>query len=320
MAAGVRCVKCGYRYYRCMNRIIPTLADAEAVLALREAGSFRGAAAATGMSPSALSRQIAALETRLGARLFDRDTRNVAPTPSGEAFAAAAERIVFAAEDAMADFEAHRSAQHGTLAIAGLPSVTAGLLPALLRSFSEAHPQIDLRIHDGLSGGVLEAVETGLADLGFAAGTVSAKRRLSFQPLLDDPFVAVGAPGGPLEEDRAYGLAELVAMPFVAMAKGTSVRELLDGACLRIGHGLAPRFEVAHLATAGALVAEGLGITALPTLTLPVLPMERLIQRPIRDFGARRRIGIVRQSGRSLSPAAAAFHAHVRRRYPEARR
>lgn len=311
--AGARCcVKRGYRDNRCMKRIIPTLSDAEAVLALRAAGSFRGAASAMGLSPSALSRQIAALEARLGARLFDRDTRNVALTPSGEVFATAAERIVFAAEDAMADFEAHRTARHGVLTIAGLPSVTAGLLPALLRSFSDAHPQIDLRIHDALSGGVLEAVESGHADLGFAAGTVSARRRLSFQPLMDDPFVAVGAPGGPLAADRPYALRELVEMPFVAMAQGTSVRELLDGACLRIGHALAPRFEVAHLATAGALVAAGMGVTALPTLTLPVLRAEALIRREIPDFGLRRRIGLVRRADRSPSPAAAAFLKHAR--------
>ena len=96
-------------------------------------------------------------------------------------------------------------------------------------------------------------------------------------------------------------------MPFIAMAEGTSVRELLDAACLRLGTALAPRFEVAHLATAGALVAAGLGVTALPTLTLPVLNMGDLIERPVAGFGARRRIGLVRRTGRTLSPAASAF-------------
>ena len=102
-------------------------------------------------------------------------------------------------------------------------------------------------------------------------------------------------------------------MPFIAMAQGTSVRELLDGACLRLGQPLSPRFEVAHLATAGALVAEGLGVSALPELTLPVLRTDRLIRRPIRDFGAKRRIGLVRRTGRSLTPAAQAFLTHVTR-------
>lgn len=299
-----------------MERNIPDLADFRMVLTLVQSGSFRAASDVLGMSPSALSRQIAGLEARLGSRLFDRDTRNVAPTASGQALARLAERMLNTAEDVMAEFGAHLSASHGRLTIAGLPSVTAGLLPGLLRSFSDAHPDIDLRIVDALSDSVVEAIETGRADIGFTAGTISARLRLSFHPLLDDHFVAVGAPDSPLAEDRTYAMAELAAMPFIAMETGTSVRELVDGACLRNGTVLSPRFEVAHLATAGALVAEGLGIAILPTLTLPVLPMERLIQRPVSDFGAKRRIGLVRQSGRSLSPAAAAFLRHVQEHLP----
>jgi DNA-binding transcriptional LysR family regulator len=96
------------------------------------------------------------------------------------------------------------------------------------------------------------------------------------------------------------------------MAPGTSVRELLDGACARIGQQLEPRFEVSHLATAGALVAQGLGVTALPRLTLPVVGSRDLLIRPIADFGASRRIGLVWRSGRTLSPPARAFLQLVR--------
>lgn len=295
-----------------MERTNLDLIDYRAVLALVRAGSYRAAAEGLGLSPSAMSRQISALEDRLGVRLFDRDTRNVTPTETGLTFARIAERVLNTAQDGMAEFDAHLSARNGRLTIAGLPSVTAGLLPGLLKSFARQHPDIDLRIMDGLGGSVLEAVSSGVADLGFTAGTVSARSRLAFHPLIDDAFVAIGAADGPLAQDRPYGWAEVAAMPFIAMAKGTSVRELLDGACLRIGMELAPRFEVAHLATAGALVAEGLGVTALPSLTLPVLRTEALILRDIPDFGARRRIGLVRRSGRSLSPAAEAFFAHVR--------
>ncbi|TYC64158.1 LysR family transcriptional regulator [Rhodobacterales bacterium] len=308
----VRCGNCCFLHNCCMKRNNVSLADYLAVLVLVEAPSFRAAAEELGLSPSALSRQISLLEKRLDARLFDRDTRNVTPTDSGRSFARVAERILNTERDGIAEFEAHLSATNGYLTIAGLPSVTAGLLPGLLKTFAARHPAIDLRILDALSGSVLEAVESGNADIGFTAGTVSTRSRLAFQPLFDDDFVAVGAPDGPLGQDRTYSWDEITRMPFIAMAEGTSVRELLDGACLRIGTSLSPRFEVSHLATAGALVAEGLGITALPRLTLPVLRMETLITRPIADFGARRRIGLVRRSGRSLSPAASAFLEHVR--------
>jgi LysR family transcriptional regulator, carnitine catabolism transcriptional activator len=295
-----------------MNRINPTFLDFQAVLTLSREPSFRAAADALGLSPSALSRQITSLEGRLGTRLFDRDTRNVRITDSGRTFARIAERMVNTVDDGMTEFDSYQSARRGRLTIAGLPSITASLLPPILRNFTAAHPDIDLRIIDALSGSVLDAVETGVADIGFTAGTVSARSRLSFQPLMEDEFIALGMPDGPLAEDRVYAWAELVAMPFIAMAPGTSVRELIDGACLRLGHALSPRFEVAHLATAGALVSAGLGITALPNLTLAVLRHEDLVIRHIRDFGARRRIGLVRRSGRTLSPSATAFLEHIR--------
>lgn len=290
-----------------------TLSDFRAVMALIDAGTFRGAAERLGLSPSALSRQITGLETRLGVRLFDRDTRNVHTTASGAAFGRVARRMLYTVEDGMAEFEAYVSSRQGRLTIAGLPSVTAGLLPRLIGAFSVEHPGIDLRILDALSGSVLEAVESGIADLGFAAGTVSTRSRMHFEPLLDDEFVAIGHPEGPLAENRGYAWAEILEMPVIAMAEGTSVRELIDGACLRHGTSLSPRFEVAHLATAGALVSAALGVTALPTMTLPVLNMANLIQRPITDFGAKRRIGLVRRTGRTLSPPAAAFTELVKR-------
>lgn len=295
-----------------MKRSNPTLLDFQAVLILSQERSFRAAADLLGLSPSALSRQITALEGRLGSRLFDRDTRSVEITVAGSAFALVAERIVNAANDGMAEFGTYQSAQRGRLTIAGLPSITASLLPQILRNFTADHPEIDLKIIDALSGSVLDAVDSGQADIGFTAGTVTARSRLAFEPLMEDEFVALGMPDGPLAEDRAYGWAELVAMPFIVMESGTSVREIIDGTCQRFGHSLSPRFEVAHLATAGALVSAGLGITVLPRLTLATLRSETFAIRDISDFGTRRRIGLVRRSGRSLSPTAAAFLRYVR--------
>lgn len=295
-----------------MKRTNFDLADCRAVLALSDARSFRLAAEHLGMSPSALSRLVTGLETRISARLFDRDTRNVTPTEEGRAFTELAERLVNTAEGGAEDFTAFLEARRGRLTIAGLPSVTAGLLPDLLERFAAAHPGVDLRILDALSDSVVASVARGEADLGFTAGTVGTRDQLSFQALLDDQFVAVGPTGGSLAEDRPYALAELIRMPFIAMAPGTSVRELLDGACARIGRQLEPRFEVSHLATAGALVAQGLGVSALPRLTLPVLGSRDLLIRPIADFGALRRIGLVWRSGRTLSPPARAFLKLVR--------
>lgn len=295
-----------------MNRNNLNIADFRLVLLLAEHGSLRAVSESVGLSTSAVSRQLSTLEDRLGARLFDRDTRNLAPTASGHTFIKLAERMVNTAEDVILEFDAHLSARRGTLTIAGLPSITAGVLPKLLRGFSGQFPEIDLRIIDALSAAVLDAVESGNADIGFAAGTIPSHRRLTFQPMVDDDFVAVGALCGPLSQDRVYEWKEVMTMPFIAMAKGTSVRDLTDAACQRYNFTLTPRFEVSHLATAGALVTEGLGVTVLPQLTLPVLRMERLVQRRLSGMGASRNVGLVRRAGSSPSPNVAVFLNYLR--------
>lgn len=296
-----------------MNRNNLRVADFRLVLLLAQHGSLRAVSEEVGLSTSAISRHLSMLEELLGARLFDRDTRNLSPTASGETFVKLAERMLNTAEDVMSEFNAHLSARRGTLTIAGLPSITAGVLPKLLKGFSAQFPEIDLRIIDALSAAVLDAVESGNADIGFTAGAISDRRRLAFQFLLDDEFVAVGALDGPLAQDRVYEWEEVMTMPFIAMAKGTSVRDLTDAACQRHGYILTPRFEVSHLTTAGAFVTEGLGVTVLPKLTLAVLKMNRLVQRKLHGMGGRRHIGLVRRAGSSPSPNAAAFLDYLRR-------
>ena len=291
-----------------MKRINVDLFELQAFAKLAELCSFREAAEELALSGSALSRLIARVEDKLGTRLFDRDTRNVALTPQGEALQHLTDRILNEAATALTEFDAYLAARRGRLVLAGLPSVTASLLPRIVARFVALHPDVEVSIIDALSEGVLAAVLEGRADLGFTAGALDSSGRLSFQPLVEDEFMAVGRPDGPLDEDRAYVWEELAVQPFIAMARGTSVRALTDAACAQAGLAVRPRFEVAHLATAGALVAAGLGITVLPSLTLPVLGRARFTVRRLEAPRMVRKIGVIQVTGRTLSPAARAFH------------
>ena len=290
-----------------MKRINVDLAELQAFIRLAECCSFRMAAEDLGLSAPALSRLIARVEDRLGTRLFDRDTRNVALTPQGQALEQLTRRILDEAAAALTEFDRYLAAARGRVTLAGLPSVTAGLLPRLVARFAVSHPEVEVAILDALSDGVVAALLEGRADLGFTAGAPDASGRLSFRPLLEDAFLAVGRKDGPLAEERTYSWEELVRQPFIAMAPGTSVRALTDAACAQAGLVLQPRFEVAHLATAGALAAAGLGVAALPSLTLPVLGRSSLVVRELEAPRMVRRIGIVQATGRTPSPAARAF-------------
>ena len=121
------------------------LTELEAVLAVARHGSFRAAAVQLGMSTSALSHAVAALEARIGVRLFNRTTRSVALSEAGARFAAEiapALSQIAAAMDAAQDL---RQQPRGTLRL-NMHSGAARMLGPMLHEYLRRYPQMQLDV------------------------------------------------------------------------------------------------------------------------------------------------------------------------------
>ena len=275
-------------------------------LAVAETGSFSGAARRLGLSQPALSRTVRLLEDALGARLFDRDTRNVALTPVGAELRPIAERLGAEFGGAFGELARFVAGGRGQITVAALPSIAAVLLPPAIAALRAERPDVDVVIEDGLSGPVLDAVRDGRADIGLTVQPTPSGS-LDYRPLLSDVFGLV------CRDDDAAATRDTAAWtvfarrPFVAMAPASSVRLTTDAVFAAAGLAVAPLFQCAFLGTAGGLVAAGLGLTALPRLTLPLTAAHGLVWRPLVGPATRRHMGIVTRANRSLSPAAAAL-------------
>src|SRR3954454_22458158 len=118
----------------------------EAFLSVAEHRSFRKAAGALGVTPSAISQAVRTLEARVGAALFIRTTRSVGLTEAGERFQARAkpafEELVAAGE--VARDLGQRPA--GLLRLTVPRSVVPILLEPLIASFCKAYPEIEVEI------------------------------------------------------------------------------------------------------------------------------------------------------------------------------
>jgi DNA-binding transcriptional LysR family regulator len=88
------------------------------------------------------------------------------------------------------------------------------------------------------------------------------------------------------------------------MAPASSVRVMTDAAFLQAGVAVPPLYKCSFLGTAGHLVGQGLGITAIPRLALPLLSAPGLFWRPLQQPEIRRQIGMVVRTSHSLPPAA----------------
>jgi DNA-binding transcriptional LysR family regulator len=122
------------------------LAEAEALLAILDAGSIAAGAQRLGLTPSATSRLLARLETRLGARLVHRTTRSLRPTAEGLAFAAEAREALDRLAAAEAAANTSRVAPSGMLRVnASVPYALHRIIPRL-PAFRAAHPAIELNL------------------------------------------------------------------------------------------------------------------------------------------------------------------------------
>lgn len=169
----------------------PTLADLTAFSAVAEHNSFRKAADRLGVSRSSLSHAIAALERNLGARLFHRTTRSVAPTEAGERLLqrlAPVLRDLDRAIDAVADDGGHPG---GTLRINGGEGAMRQLLKRVVPTFLQRHPQVSLDLTtDGL---LADIVRQGF-DAGIRLAEAVPQDMIAIPLGRDFRFLAVAAP------------------------------------------------------------------------------------------------------------------------------
>ncbi|MDF3856239.1 LysR family transcriptional regulator [Paracoccus pantotrophus] len=281
-----------------MNRIDVSPFEIQVFLEVAASGSFSRAAETSGLSQPAVSRAIGRLEQRLNIRLFDRTTRQVVLTPHGQTFLPIARRVVRDLTVSLDELGSYVSSVVGHVTVAALPSVAATLLPEALRRFHADYPAVTIAILDSFQDNVAGAVARGEADFGLSVQPPPTAR-LDFAPLVEDRFFAVLHRDDPLAAAEVRW-SDLFARPFIAMRGMTSVRRLTDRVAADLGLTVEPALQASHPATAGAMIQAGLGVSALPQLTLKLLSADDLAIRPLTDPPVTRPLGILTRSGRTL--------------------
>jgi DNA-binding transcriptional LysR family regulator len=221
----------------------------EAFLSVARHRSFRKAAAELGVTPSAISQAVRALEARVGAALFIRTTRSVGLTEAGERFLSRAkpafEELV-AASDVARDL-GQRPA--GLLRLTAPRAVVPLLLEPLIASFCQAYPEVEVEIV--ASADLVDIAAEGF-DAGIRLGQFIAADMVAVRLTPPFPFAVVGSP----EYLARHG-------------RPKRVDELRDHACLRMRRSngaIAPWPFVDGNKTIEAIVSGPLIANDYPTL------------------------------------------------------
>jgi len=163
----------------------------EAFLSVARHRNFRKAAAELGVTPSAISQAVRALEARIGAALFLRTTRSVGLTEAGQRFLA---RAAPAFDELVAASEAARDLGQrptGLLRLAVPRAVVPLILEPVIAAFCQAYPEIELEI--AASDEMVDLAASGF-DAGIRLGQFIAPDMVVVRLTPPFPFVVVGSP------------------------------------------------------------------------------------------------------------------------------
>jgi DNA-binding transcriptional LysR family regulator len=285
----------------------PTLRQLELLLALTSSDGIAGAGAKLGMSPSATSHALRALESALGTELVDRNASGVVLTYTGEHVLPHVRDVFASLQLVEATALAGAELKTGLLRLGSFgASATIRVLPSLIERFKARYPGVDVVVTEKPD----EQTSRDLIErrLELAAVTLP-KSDFDTQTLAVDELVAVLPSGHPLAKLETVPLKEMTADPFILTRAGsqTLVTRLFSR------HGLRPRvtYELLQLMSILELVASGKGISVLAKLALPDR-YDGTVFRPLAP-GTSRRIGLACLNENRLSPAARAFWQETRR-------
>lgn len=232
----------------------------EVFLTTAEEGAISAAARRLGVSPSAVSQQISALEVALGATLLDRGARPVRTTPAGAMFRRHAQTMLNAAQEARAELARADLAGLTTLRLGMIEDFEADVTPRLLSGLATDLPGCRFLLDTGPSHRLLDQLETRALDLVVAADLPAdspGPDGREVHALLTEPFLAV-VPRG----------ADPAALPMIHHSARLLMGRQIAAHLAREGIAPAARFELDSYHAILSLVAAGEGWAILTPLAL----------------------------------------------------
>lgn len=238
------------------------LIDLRLFVAVAEAGSISRGALACHLSLAAASERVSGMEARLGTQLLQRGRRGVTPTAAGRTLLHHARAVTAQLGRMRDELRAFSAGLRGEVRLLSNTAGLVELVPAALRIFLAAHPNIDVDVEERTSPDIVAAVAEGRAELGVIAATADPGR-LQTRPLGLDRLTVIAARAHPLAARGQVGFTELLDEPFVGLGAG-ALHDLLTGHAARLGRRIAHRVRLRSFEAVARLVEAGIGVAILP--------------------------------------------------------
>jgi DNA-binding transcriptional LysR family regulator len=206
-------------------------------------------------------------------------------------------------EDAVlgvADLAAHRT---GTVSLACVPSAVWHFLPEVLNRFSARFPRIRVRVHDESAQDVLNLVLAGEADFGINF-TGAENPEIEFEPIYVESYVLAMRRDHPLANREVLSWKETADERYISVAKSSGNRSVIDAALAGIEKHPLIFCEVNHVSGVLALVEAGMGVAAVPGLSVLPGRQDGIVGVPLVNPEINRTLGLISKRNHSMAPAA----------------
>ncbi|MCG7625007.1 MULTISPECIES: hydrogen peroxide-inducible genes activator [unclassified Epibacterium] len=301
----------------------PTLRQMDYIVTVHQLASFSLAADKLNVSQPSLSNQVAAVETDLGVRLFERSRAGVRTTARGLEFVTRARRI-------LSEVETLRGVMLSDLPFGGrlrlgvLPSIGPYLLPQAMKALHEAQPDLRVIVREENTLSLDEGLRNGRFDA--IISTPEDHPNTVQHPLFVEPLWAAVAEDHPLSEREGIGAADLGGQRLLTLDTGHRLARIVYGIAGQSGAIVSDDYEGTSLDSILLMAATGAGIGILPDLFARRQGIHRSEVRvlPLQMAEADRTISLLSPIDRSsattehlaeiLRTAAEAYHLNTLRR------
>ena len=227
------------------------------LVAVQESPTWASAAAALGVSQSALSQGLAELQRRLGIELFSWNGRRRVPASSTEEVTEHARRILALTSDLSGWSDRIRAGSAGKLRVGMIDAAAVDHFGETLRSFREDRPQLDLHVTVGPSSQLLQGLTSGDLDLSICVSPQGSN--FSSVPLLEEDLYVYAPPGARPSGPQEWG-------PWVTFPTGSLTRDLIGEALRSTGSTFSVVAESNQPEVLSEMVLIGMGWTVLPRI------------------------------------------------------
>jgi LysR family transcriptional regulator, low CO2-responsive transcriptional regulator len=288
-----------------------TVTQLTAFLAVLRGGSVTAAADELVVTQPSVSAAVAALGRELGCVLFEREGRGIRPTQAGDAFAPYAADVIGLLEQGR-----HAAREAGDVAarrltIAAVTTAAESFVPPLIRSFSQAHPDVELALAVGNRKDVLDRVLSHAVDVAISSRPPNDERLVA-EPIMANEIVCVTAPDDPAAAGGPLSTAQLIGRTWLLRERGSGTRALNEE--FLVAHNLeAPTLTLGSNGAIKQAARAGLGIALLSRAAAEVeLDGGLLAELPLADLPPARPWFVLRSAVGPCRPAVDAFVEFVR--------